>query len=312
MAAVLGIDLGGTVIKAAVVDELGGVHGLTTAPSAEAGGPAAWAAAGMEVARRTLACPGPTPSALGLSVPGAVDPERGLLLDLVARMPSQSDVELAEVFGPLRLPVAADNDARAALAAERRWGVATGSDNVVMLTVGTGLGGAALVRGAAPGGEPVLAGNQLGHLTIDLEGPPCVCGNVGCAETYASATGLLRLAREASLSAQTVPDIFTAATDGDERAAAVVDTFSRALAAAVVNGVHAYQPDLVVLAGGVMGSASQFLPRVQELVAERAWTIPRGRTRVVASGLATDTGVLGAAAVAFGLTTTTIGSRRAS
>lgn len=312
MAAVLAIDLGGTVVKAAVVDEYGGVHGSATGRSAEAAGPNAWAAAGIDVARRALAAPGPIPTALGLSLPGAVDAERGLLLDLVSRMRFDTDVPVADAFAPLQLPVAAANDARAALAAERRWGVATGLDNVVMLTVGTGLGGAALVRGEAPGGKPVLAGNQLGHLVVDLNGPLCVCGNFGCAETYASATALLRLAREASLPAETVPDIFTAAAVGDERAGAVIEQFARALGAAVLNAVHAYQPEMVVLAGGVMGSASHFLPAVQDLVAQRAWTVPRGSPVVVASGLGTNVGVLGAAAVAFGSTTSAIRPRNAS
>jgi glucokinase len=309
---VLGIDLGGTVVKAAVVDEDGRVHAKASGPSAESAGPQAWATVALDVARQVLADPGPDLTALGLSVPGAVDPARGVLLDLVSRMPA-SGLRLEAVFAPLQLPVRADNDARAALEAERRWGAARGLENVVLLTIGTGLGGAALVRGESPGGEPVLAGNQLGHFVVDLDGPVCVCGNVGCAETYASATGLLRLAVERSLPVTSVPDIFNAATAGDGTAAEVVSTFTRALGAAVVNAVHAYQPDLVVLGGGVMGSASHFLPQVQELVAERAWTVPRGRVRVEASGLGADIGVLGAAAVAFrGTSTTTIGSRRAS
>jgi glucokinase len=310
--AVLGIDLGGTAIKAAVVDEYGGVHGTATGPSAEADGPAVWAAAGIEVAGRALAGSGLTPTSLGLSVPGAVDPDRGLLVDLVDRMEAGAGVALQEAFGGLRLPVVADNDARAALSAERRWGVATGLDDVVMLTVGTGLGGAALVHGVAPGGDAVLAGNQLGHLILDLDGPACVCGNRGCAETYASATGLLRLADEAALHVDSVPDIFTSAAGGDDAAASVVGTFARALGVAVVNAIHAYQPKLVVLGGGVMGSASHFLPQVQDFVERRAWTRPRGGTQVVASGLGADVGVLGAAAVAFRRTTPTIESRRAS
>jgi glucokinase len=297
---VLAVDCGGTEVKAGVVSADGAVHAEQRVASREAEGLDAWSAATLRAARRTLAAwPGGPPARLGLSVPGAVDPVTTTLVDLVARLPMARRTSLAELFAPLGLPVAADNDARAALAAERRWGAARGVDDVVLLTVGTGLGGAALVRGASPGGDPVLAASQLGHLSIDLGGEPCVCGNVGCAEGRASGPGLVRLAAGHGVVVPDAGAVFEADLRGVPGAATAVEEFTVALAAAIVNAIHAYQPSLVVLGGGVMRSADRFMPALRELVARRAWTIPRNRVRVEASPLGDRLGVLGAAAVAF-------------
>lgn len=295
---VLAVDCGGTEVKAGVVGADGVVCAEQRVPSREGEGVGAWSAATLSAARRTLAAwAGEPPARLGLSVPGAVDPVTATLVDLVARLPAGRQTPLAELFAPLGLPVAADNDARAALLAERRWGVARGVDDVVLLTVGTGLGGAALVGGTAPGGDPLLAANQLGHLTIDLGGEPCVCGNIGCAERRASGPGLVRLAASHGVAAADAGAVFEADRRGVPGAAAAVEEFTTALAAAVVNAIQAYQPTLVVLGGGVMGAADRFMPGLRELVAQRAWTVPRNRVRVEVSPLGGRLGILGAAAV---------------
>lgn len=297
---VLAVDCGGTEVKAGIVSAAGLVAAERRLASGEGEGLTAWSAAINAAAGQSLAAwSGEPPARLGLSIPGAVDPVEVTLVDLVARLPEAKRTPLAELFAPLGLPVLADNDARAALLAERRWGVGRGIDDLVMLTVGTGLGGAALVAGSAPGGDPLLAGAQLGHLTIDLQGDPCVCGNRGCAERRASGPGLVRLAREQGLSLPDAAAVFEADGKGVPGATAAVEEFTAALAAAVVNAIHAYQPALVVLGGGVTRAASRFLPGLRKLVAEHAWTVPRGRVRVEVSALGDRLGILGAAAVAF-------------
>ena len=303
MRAVLALDLGGTVLKAAVVDEHGTAHGYRTSASREQDGVEGWLAAVLAIARDVRDEAGPTPSAVGVSVPGAVDPTSGRLLDLVARLDVGEGLDLPAALAGLGLPVHADNDARAALAAERRWGAARGVDDVVLLTLGTGLGGAAVVDGLLPGRHP-LAGNQIGHFTVDLDGPPCVCGNRGCAETSASATGLLRLAAERGARLADAQQVLDAARGGDVACVEALERFTSALTAVVVTAVHAYQPSLVVLGGGLLGAADLFLPQVRAAVTERAWTTPRGAVRVVASELEHHLGVAGAAAVAFRGTTT--------
>jgi glucokinase len=234
-------------------------------------------------------------TAIGLSVPGAIDPRSGTLFGIGTRLDAGEGVSLPEAFAEFNVPVFADNDARSVLAAERRFGAAQGCDDVVMLTLGTGLGGAVVIRGDAAGGEAVLAGSQIGHFTIAIDGPPCVCGNRGCAEVFASATGLRRLAAEAGVDISDAREAFAIP--------AVVDIFTSALAATIVNAIHAYQPEVVVLGGGLMGAAERFLPQVRELVTERAWITPGRRVRIERSALGEHIGVLGAATVAFERTT---------
>jgi len=297
---VLALDLGGTVLKAAIVLPDGTVLGESRAESHERDGLAAWSEAAMDAGRRTMASTGVPVQRLGLSVPGAVDPERGILVDLVERIPDARAVRLGTLFKPLGLPVFADNDARAALTAEQRWGALRTVRSAVMLTVGTGLGGAVSFSDSPRWGDPLLGGNQLGHFTLEVDGAPCVCGNRGCAETIASGSGLLRLAREEGLAVDDARAVFAAARSGEPAATTAVARFRAGLAASVVNAIHAYQPEVVILSGGVLQAAGEDLvPEICRIVAERAWTVPRGRVQVTVSSLAYEHGVLGAAAVAL-------------
>lgn len=298
-AVVLGLDLGGTTVKAGVVAAGGEVLSVATHASGEREGVRAWAAAGLAAAAEAIAASGADPVAAGLAVPGAVDPTTSRLIDLVERLPSSGGIDLLAAFGSLRLPLAADNDARAALVAERRWGGYEDCDDLVVLTLGTGIGGAAVVGGRAPGGDRVLAGNQLGHLTVELGGTDCVCGNRGCAETVASGTAVVATARAAGLDVDDAAAVFDAEQRGDGRATVVLERFVAGLAATVVNAIHAYQPEVVVLTGGMMASAERFLDTVRTEVARRAWTLPRGRVRVESSTLGSAAGVLAGAAVAL-------------
>lgn len=296
MIRVIGLDLGGTFVKAGIADLHGRVSGAVAIPSGEAHGRDAWLASGREALARVMEVALEPVAAVGLAVPGAVESKRRVLVDLAARLATGGGIDLSAAFAPSGVPVAADNDARASLEAERRWGAAAGVDDVVMFTLGTGLGGAAVVGGHSPAGEPVLGGIQLGHLTVDLDGGECVCGNRGCAELYASATGIVRLAREAGLEVDDARAVFEDASPGAE---AVIGRFTVAFGSAVVNAVHAHQPSLVVVAGGVVGSAERWLPGVQEYVDRHAWTMPGRRVEIVPSGLRGDFGILAGAAVAL-------------
>lgn len=299
MKAVLALDLGGTVVKAGVVDPSGTVHSVATRPSAERDGVDAWAAAAIEAARSALSQSQVAPTVIGIAVPGAVDPTTATLVDLVDRLDAGKGLDLAHVFAPLGLPVRADNDARAALGAELRWGGFAGASDLVLLTVGTGIGGAAVVGGRAPGGDPILAGNQLGHLTIEMEGRRCVCGNRGCAETVASASALVADAARRGVDAPDATAVFDADAAGNPAAAAAIDRFIAGLAATVVNAIHAYQPSAVVLSGGVLARADRILPGLRSLVDEHAWTVPRRRVTVAASRLGAEAPLLAGAAVAL-------------
>ena len=297
---VLGIDLGGTTIKAGVVDPTGTVHSYVTFPSRESEGREAWAQAALEAAHQATFASSIRPRAIGLSIPGAVDPRTGTLLDLVARLDTSAGIDLSKIFSPLELPVWADNDARAALHAERRWGRHEDPDNLVLLTIGTGIGSAAVIEGETLAPHDVLGGGiLLGHITVELAGDPCVCGNIGCVETVASATALMKTAQRLGVNAADAAGVFAADASGNEAAAQAIDRFLTGLSAAIVNAVHVYRPSTVVLSGGVMAQADRILPTLRQEVTRRAWTIPRGQVKIVASILGAKGAVLAGAAVAL-------------
>jgi glucokinase len=297
---VLAIDLGGTAVKVGIVAADGTVLIERRTPARESEGIVAWSETALCLARDVLtsAVDAP-PSRLGLSVPGAVDAARATLVDLVERLPGASGLPLDQLFASLGLPVSADNDARAALEAERRWGVARGLDDLVLFTVGTGLGGAAIVGGSPPSGDPVLGAIQLGHCTVELDGDLCVCGNRGCAELWASGPGLVKMAQGNGVDACDAHSVFAAEMQGVPGAGLAIDHFVSALAAAVINSIHAYQPKMVVMGGGVMAAGDRIMQPLRRLIDERAWTVPRGRVGLEPSALGDHLGILGAAAVAL-------------
>jgi glucokinase len=127
----------------------------------------------------------------------------------------------------------------------------------------------------------------------------CVCGNRGCGETVASASALIAAAQGQGLEVAEALEVFEAEARGDDRAAVAVRRFLDGLATIVVNAIHAYRPEVVVLAGGVMGRSDRILPQLRAAVAERAWMIPPGSVQVVASTLGPSGPVMGAAAIAF-------------
>jgi glucokinase len=199
------------------------------------------------------------------------------------------------------LPFAIENDARMALLGEWHVGAARGCDNVVMITLGTGIGGAAMIEGKLLRGKHAQAGCLGGHLPAKVGGRPCTCGAIGCLEAEASGWALPLIAqewrgyRESELSKREVNfrAVFELADAGDEVAKGVRDHCLQVWSTAAVGLIHAYDPELIVIGGGVMRRAAEILPRVQNYVNEHAWT-PWGKVRVVAAELGNNAGLFGA------------------
>lgn len=184
-----------------------------------------------------------------------------------------------------------ENDARAALVGEWQYGVGKGIDDIVMMTLGTGVGGVCLIGGKLLYGKHFQAGVLGGHFTIDLEGETCNCGNIGCVEVLGSSWKVKDLAeqdpnfKDSLLMEEESIDykaVFKACKEKDDLAMRIVDRSIRAWAAGVVNMIHAYDPTLVILHGGVMKSKEIILPFIQNYVNEHAWT-PWGEVRVEVS-----------------------------
>lgn len=200
------------------------------------------------------------------------------------------------------LRFAIENDARMALLGERHAGAARGCDNVVMITLGTGIGGAAMIEGKLLRGKHAQAGCLGGHLPAKVGGRPCTCGAIGCLEAEASGWSLPLLAREwpgfsaSKLASQNDIDfktLFELADLGDRVAVEILGYCLKAWATGAVGLIHAYDPQRIVIGGGVMRRAAVIVPYIQAYVKEHAWT-PWGTVEIVAAQLGNEAGLFGA------------------
>jgi len=200
------------------------------------------------------------------------------------------------------LPLKIENDARMALLGERYAGAARGFDEVVMTTLGTGIGGAAMIGGTLIRGKHAQAGCLGGHLPVLFNGRPCTCGNIGCPEAEAAGWSIPLVARDWPGYADSAlgkdepvnfEKLFRYAGRGDRVATALRDRCLQVWAASTTGLIHAYDPEIVVYGGGVMKSADIIIPFVQAYVEKHAWT-PWGKVRVRAAELGNNAGLLGA------------------
>jgi glucokinase len=245
----------------------------------------------------------PEPSGVVFGFCGLVDYRRGRILSTNAKFDDGPSLDLVawcrEAFG---LPLKIENDARLALLGERYAGAAQDCNDVVMITLGTGIGGAAMSQGRLLRGKHSQAGCLGGHLAVDFEGRNCSCGAIGCAEAEASTVALPQVCRShpefstSSLAAEksiTYEKLFWHAAKRDRVAEEIASRSIRVWATAIVSLIHAYDPELVVVSGGVMNSDAQILPALQAYVEQHAWT-PWGKVRVVKGQLGSNAALLGA------------------
>lgn len=276
----IGIDIGGTNLRAARVSGTGEILKRVSEKSA----PDPELVLGR-IADMVRLLDTPDVKAIGVGVPGRVDARRGAVL-------SGGYVNLASVALAQRLedmtgkPVIIDNDCNMALAAEMALGAGRGHDNIVMFTIGTGIGGAIaqdrlITRGSATAG-------QLGHITVDVDGEVCACGRRGCVETTSSGTALGRHIARAGLGADiSVDQLFARDAAGDIQARGILDAWARPLRAAIDTAVAVLDPDMVLLGGGLGRAAHTALGRAPALA-------PWYQCPVKPAQLGDDAGVIGA------------------
>jgi glucokinase len=249
--------------------------------------------------------------AIGLGIPATIDHERGIALAAV-NLPIENLPIRDLIQQRTGLPVFVDNDANVAALAEHRFGAGRGTRNMVMLTIGTGIGGGLILGGEIFRGASG-AGAELGHLTIEMDGLPCQgnCPNRGCVETYASGTALGREGRAAaerepgSVLGTMLADGHTidgrvvteAGLGGDETAIGVFDLVGERLGVALASLANLFEPETFVIGGGVMAAGELLLEPARRELAARALT-PMNRIPVVAAELGQDAGMIGAAAMA--------------
>ncbi len=296
----IGIDLGGTAVKAGIVGINGDLLDSFQEPAPRT--PPALRVFVHSVLKRAArrVC------GIGIGCKGVVDAATSRVLRSPGDQQFLEGLTLAEIVEAGEIPVCADNDARTALIAQVLWGAARGRRNVVLLTLGTGVGGAALVDGVVVRGASGAAGH-LGHVTVDPLGPLCMCGNTGCLETRFSARSIeaeffahVHRGVNSSLAAPaTTEAIFRAARDGDKAARRVLERATRYLADAIAGFLHTFDPEILILAGSVAAAGPQLLEPLQGEVARRTNVLLGREVPIVCQQEATYGGVLGAAGHVF-------------
>jgi glucokinase len=295
----IGLDLGGTTLNAGLVDETGAIEHFVQQPcrvneSAEAPLLAIEAAV-----RRLRDRSGDPVAAVGLGLPGAIDPASGALVGSTAHLPHWSDFPIRDTLAArLELPVVVDNDANAAAFGEYRCGAARGARLAIMVTVGTGVGCGIVADGAVVRGARGGAG-EIGHLAIGSGAVPCDCGVPHCIEPEMSGSGLARDAARAGHAGRSASELFAAAERGDAVAAGLVDTMARRLALALSIAIDLLNPDVVVIGGGVMNAGEPLLARLRAGVRQFALESHHRELRLVASALGERSGVAGAGLLAL-------------
>ncbi|NLU24002.1 MAG: ROK family protein [Clostridiales bacterium] len=309
----VGIDVGGTNLKAGLIDESGHilVERKIKIAAVEDQESLAWTLAQMT---QDLAVDGHIPiseiASVGVGVPGAVEIHTGMVL-YTCNLPMRN-VPLRRLFHHyLNLPLYVENDANCAALAEYYAGAGRGSKRFVTVTLGTGVGGGIIHNGKIYHGSNGMAG-EVGHMTIVYDGEQCPCGRRGCWEQYASATALKRMTRRAmeaypnGILKQVIAEndgqisgqsAFIAARRGDAVGQAVCDQYIRYLCTGIVNLINIFQPDTLAIGGGVSNeSDEQLLIPLRNMAAEESIPCNRDRmTRIVKAQLGTQAGIIGAA-----------------
>jgi glucokinase len=311
---VLGVDLGGTQIRACRADRNGHILREARELTLAAEGPEAVLGRIKETLRDVLegAAQG---SVLGVGVacPGPLDPDTGVVLG-PPNLPGWDNVPLRDIMQyNFNLPVFINNDANLAGLAEFHFGAGRGTSDLVYLTIGTGIGGGIIVGGRLLMGAHGLAG-EPGHATVEPDGPRCNCGNVGCLESLSSGPSIARQAAEwirqgykSVLSQElqkggrelTAEMVGKAALDGDEVALRAVARAAHYLGIGVLNLIHIFDPQMVVLGGGVSKLGELLFNPVRLWVRDHALTPVQRQTPIVPAGLGDRVGLLGAVAWAF-------------
>lgn len=295
----IGVDLGGTNLRAAAIDRSGKIlNKIAGSTNLSAGRDAV--IDDIVNAIKTLASKvGGKLAGVGVGVPGFILIEKGYIvgsnnLPELENFPVRDEIERR-----LGAKVILENDANAAALGEKWMGAGRDVDDLVLLTLGTGIGGGIIAGGRVVHGHVGMAG-ELGHITIDPTGNPCGCGNYGCLEKHASATAIESMAKMLSLGdAATSEDVYHMAKEGNEKARMIFITMGRALGIAIATLINIFNYPLYLLSGGVLPAWDFFAPPMMEQIQLRSFTFRHAATRVDKATLGNEAGLYGAAYLPF-------------
>jgi glucokinase len=307
---VIGVDLGGTNTRMALIGRDGEVLDKQKEETLAAEGHEAVIAKLIRNIYRQRANAGRAGrevAAVGVGAPGVIHEQTGVVVKS-PNFPDWNNLPLKKTLEEeLKLPVFVENDANAAALGEQWRGAAKDIRSMIFLTLGTGVGGGIVLNGRIWHGADGMAG-EVGHMTIVPEGRRCGCGNSGCLEMYASSRGIVMTFKEMCAGKRLDADnrqeltsarIYQAARDGDTTARRVMQEMGRYLGIGIANLINIFNPEMVVIGGGVKDAWDLFIDAVREEVRKRAFAYPAVRTKIVPSALGDEAGTVGAAAVAF-------------
>ena len=293
---ILSIDIGGTAVKMGLVDHAGGIHARHEASVCFDGYKTPILTTVIREAQAFLVREGASIEGVGVSATGQVDDRAGVVIGTNGKIPGyegspiKRDMEAA--FG---VPVFALNDANAAALGECFAGRAKGVQNVLMVTLGTGVGGGIVLGGQVFGGARGIAG-ELGHFTLYQDGISCPCGKRGCFESYAATTALVRRAIEATGETEMNGRIlFTRVAEGDETLRAVLSDWIDDVAAGISGLVHIFNPEMVLIGGGVSAQEALLIAPLRERVMHSVMPRFAEGLQLEAATLGNDAGMIGAA-----------------
>ena len=307
---VLAVDLGGTNLRVASVGAAGKILHFAREATPRDPNPLKIVQAIGDLAGRCIAGleDGGQVDAIGVAVPATLDVSRGLVYHS-PNLPMLNGVDLGTQLERLTgLRVVLENDATSAAIGEHWRGASRDSMLSICVTLGTGVGGGLIINGEPHRGPDGTAG-EIGHICVEPNGHPCGCGSWGCIEQYASATAVVRLAKEAlerfpgsglnGLAILTARDVYEAYSNGDVMAAETFRQMGSYLGLALAGLINTLNPETIVIAGGLSAAWDAFVPHVSDQISKRAFHEPAARAKLVRAELGDDAGILGVARLAL-------------
>ena len=308
----LGIDLGGTNTKMGIVDATGQLLEQRSYPTNSHKGPdgvlAEMAANGLKLISET----GRTVKTVGIGSPGPINGKLGIVYE-APNLGGWVNVEVTKILQQhMQLPVTLSNDANAAAYGEWWAGAGTEIDTMILLTLGTGVGGGIVINDELYSGIDDTAG-ELGHVIINFDGPLCGCGNRGCIEAYASATAILRDVRAAIAAGEPTslklpegddPDfgtkqVYDAALAGDALSIRIFERMGFTLGITCATLINSLNPEMIAFGGAMSNAWELFQPIMVDTIKKNAFEAPANRCRIERARLGNDAGIIGAAGLAM-------------
>lgn len=303
----IGVDLGGTNLRAGLVDKDGKIHHKLSSKTDYNADPQKISEQIFQLIHDVIhgaQVKIPDITGIGLGSPGLID-KRGETILFSPNLPRWRNIPIRHLITKrFVVPCILENDANAAAWGEKWVGAAKEASSMVMITLGTGIGGGIIIENKLWRGANNVAA-EIGHMIIKIDGPKCNCGNNGCIEAYASATAMVRRFKE--LLSSGVPSslrnsqeitakmINDAALQGDKASLDIIKETGHYLGIAIVNIMHILNPEVIVLTGGMTGSGTLLMEPIQHVVKQKAFEASYKDTRIVFSQLGNDAGIIGAA-----------------